>query len=210
MPSFSKILLGSVAAGGVGTGGVMTLRHFSSKEESIKEALKGEDIELISSLAIPKAQYELEYESDKDLIKKEINYQGDKKDEGGAKLKEWCDSKILLPSKDNGDLISKIKKWCSIRTVSNQLSRAGKTLLTASSKADNWNKALQEVKKVKKDRTKVGLDGNWDQNTDTNDINTMKTWCTGKGDEKFLATNKESIYDIVESWCSVNTTNYVN
>ncbi|AEG73474.1 hypothetical protein MHF_1236 [Mycoplasma haemofelis Ohio2] len=106
-----------------------------------------------------------------------------------------------LDSKKNQESLKLVEKYCLIRDLASQLSRKGKTLLTSSSLATDWNNTYTKRKNKSTARADVGLDGaNWDNTQQETDLKKIKEWCEGTSKQDFLAS--EDKYEKLHKWCT--------
>ncbi|AEG73553.1 hypothetical protein MHF_1317 [Mycoplasma haemofelis Ohio2] len=173
---------------------------FSSRNESIQEALK--NVRLISSLtgdALIK-QWQEEFESDKKDIKPLIGFTSDDKEGGGRALAKWCNDQMSLDSVKHPEGLKNVKSYCLIRTVSSHLSRHNKTLLNESNVTE-WQATYNQRKTKKTPKADIGMENDdWSADNYTKELPTVKTWCSTNSVKDFLAS--EDLYTRVLKWCT--------
>ncbi|AEG73486.1 hypothetical protein MHF_1250 [Mycoplasma haemofelis Ohio2] len=203
-----KPLIALGSGGTLATGAYLTKDHWMPSNEkefkSISDALKGRT--LISSLkddALTK-QWEAEFESDKDAIKKLLGDSTLEKQQGGKKLSEWCVSKMSLDVNKNPEVFKNVENYCLVRSVASQLQRNKKTLLDVKSE-DGWSATYKQRQTRSTSRTDIGLtDSNWSGKTETADLPKVKAWCSSNSGGDFLASQEgdNSLYTKVLKWCT--------
>ncbi|AEW45790.1 hypothetical protein MHC_04670 [Mycoplasma haemocanis str. Illinois] len=193
--------LGSVSVASVAAVGGY---YYISKNLSIQEALKNE--KLISSLSVDSVtkQWEEEFESSKTSIKSIIGFNSDDKVEGGKALAKWCNDQMSLDSVKNEGVLNNVRNYCLVRSVSSQLSRLGKTLLGTSNTTE-WSTTYKKRKTQKTPRTDVGLSGEWNGDHETQELPTVKNWCSSNSEKDFVS--KEGLYEKVLKWCTKDGAN---
>lgn len=185
----------------IGISAIGTATYFGGKElfrvQTIKEKLSSDGFKFIPSSS--QAQWEAEFKSDEESIKKIL---GDEATSNS--LKEWCESKFDNSSINNETDLSNVKRWCLIRTISNQLGRKGKKLLVGAHEEGieaKWDATIAKSKNDRsKDREKLGLKGAWDQ-VKNDDKEKIKKWCAINSESDYLV-EKEETYELVEAWCT--------
>ncbi|AEW45772.1 hypothetical protein MHC_04580 [Mycoplasma haemocanis str. Illinois] len=197
MKSVTVLLLGGASATGVAAaaGGYYVL---TSKNPTIKERFKNRKF----IPAEDSKQWTEEFKSDSANIKASIEALKNATDEnGGSKLKDWCESQMELDSVKNPNSLELAGKYCLIRDLASQLSRTGKTLLTNSGSDTEWKNTYDKRKNKTTTRSDVGLIGdNWDNTKQEEDLPKIKEWCEGISKEDFLAS--ETKYDKLHKWCT--------
>ncbi|CBY93174.1 hypothetical protein HF1_11660 [Mycoplasma haemofelis str. Langford 1] len=203
-----KPLIALGSGGTLATGAYLTKDHWMPSNEkefkSISDALKGRT--LISSLkddTLTK-QWEAEFESDKDAIKKLLGDSALEKQQVGKKLSEWCVSKMSLDVNKNPEVFKNVENYCLIRSVASQLQRNKKTLLDVKSE-DGWVTTYEQRKKKTTNRSNIGLEGEWNKPPEQQqDLNAIKAWCSSNSGGDFLASQEgdNSLYTKVLKWCT--------
>ncbi|CBY93209.1 hypothetical protein HF1_12010 [Mycoplasma haemofelis str. Langford 1] len=196
-----------------GSGGTMAAGAYATKDywmptkekvqevKSIRDSLKGR--KLISSLvgeALTK-QWEEEFESDSVAIKSLLKDTSLVKTTGGTALSNWCSEQMPLDADKNPEILKNVEKYCLIRSVSDQLSRKGKKLL---GEGDGWNATYTKRKQRTTSRGDVGLSGEWTNAQESNDLQTIKTWCSTNSAADFTDSGTDSIYTKVLKWCTAD------
>ncbi|CBY93162.1 hypothetical protein HF1_11540 [Mycoplasma haemofelis str. Langford 1] len=201
----SSLLLGGASATSAAAGGYYFL---SSKGAIIKEELKS--FKLISNLdaSAQVKQWQEEFKSDQESIKKAIPTLKDVStpEDGGKKLGEWCSSQMDLDSKKHSDTFELVKKYCLIRDLSSQLKRNNKSVLGKGQDSE-WKAVYQQRKSKKSTRADVGItDTNWPTNNDKDaeELLVIQAWCEKTEKEDFLASDNNSKYDKLLKWCTVD------
>ncbi|CBY93181.1 hypothetical protein HF1_11730 [Mycoplasma haemofelis str. Langford 1] len=192
----TSLLLGGASATGAAAaaGGYYVL---SSKEPTIKEELKSKKFIPFSD----SSQWDEEFKSDSTNIKASIKaLEGATDNNGGSKLKEWCESQMELDAKKHSKSLELVSKYCLIRDLASQLSRKGKTLLSSNSSESEWKATYSKRQNKSTSRAEVNLTGSaW---TETTDLPLIRKWCEDNSKKDFLASNKNDIYSKLENWCT--------
>ncbi|AEG73472.1 hypothetical protein MHF_1234 [Mycoplasma haemofelis Ohio2] len=192
--------LGGASAASAAAGGY----YLYSKDTpvSIREALK--DSKLISTLsgeALTK-QWQEEFKSAKDDIKRDIRDLKDftAEDDGGKKLESWCLKQMDLDSKKHDDTLQLVKKYCLVRDLASQLKRNNKSLI-GKSQSDAWGAVYEKRKSGKSTRADIGLSGaDWPESKQTEELPVIQKWCEDTIKESFLAS--EDKYNKLLKWCT--------
>ncbi|AEG72708.1 hypothetical protein MHF_0432 [Mycoplasma haemofelis Ohio2] len=210
----TNLAKGFAALGTLGTasGGVYLSKKLldGNEDKSTRKHFLDKGRLLISDLSVDEGvvqQWQEEFKSDKDEIKRLLNTAEDGEEKGGILLKNWCDNQMKRGySSTNGDL-DKVEKYCLIRTIASQISRNKKTLLTSKEDDNSKWEATYDKRKTTSlsPRSQIaGLDGEWKdkQNTRDADLLIIKSWCQEKASGLFLAKEKSTLYTPVENWCT--------
>ncbi|AEG73625.1 hypothetical protein MHF_1389 [Mycoplasma haemofelis Ohio2] len=197
-PAASKGLLTLAGVGAAGSG-LAGGAYLLKKTDTIQDHIKSLNLELISSLETSKvsAQWEAEFNLGKESIKASIS-----SIDSWEKLKNWCSESLKAKSEGNGDLISKVRKWCVLGTIEEKLARKKGIEFISDTDSEGWEKIYTD-NSVSTDREAIGLAGtkNDSQNKDS-DKQKIKDFCNTKKTEKFLAETKTTSADRVEKWCT--------
>ncbi|AEG73594.1 hypothetical protein MHF_1358 [Mycoplasma haemofelis Ohio2] len=194
-PAASKGLLALAGAGAAG-GGLAGGIHLLKSTPTIQDQLKS--LELISSLDPSKvdAQWNEEFTLDSERIKAAIPSVN-----SGQELKNWCSDSLKKESKGNDDLIVQVKKWCTIGTIEERLSRKKGKAFIVDTEDTEWEK-IYNNNTTGSDRKAIGLDENKDDSAKKDsDKKAIKAFCTKEKGNKFLAETKTTSADRVEKWC---------
>ncbi|CBY92365.1 hypothetical protein HF1_03570 [Mycoplasma haemofelis str. Langford 1] len=201
----TKSICGGVGcAGVVGTGVYAATKYNEKAIVTVGDHLEKElKLKLISSLSKEestlKAQWDAEFSVDKEAAKKVIGEVTD--NEGGNKLREWCERQLSMDIKDFKDL-SNIKRWCVVGKNIDRLPK-GKSALNSQSQQSDWETIYNSAENQKQEnRKKFGLPNPKDEQNKSTDIQKIKSSCDSKKDEEFLASTKETSYDLFLNWCT--------
>ncbi|CBY93185.1 hypothetical protein HF1_11770 [Mycoplasma haemofelis str. Langford 1] len=200
-------VLGS--GGTLATGAYLTKDHWmpSPKEEKVKtisDALKGK--KLISSLSTSdlEKQWEEEFESDQETLKKLLGDNNLDKSKGGKALSGWCANQMSLDVDKNQGTLKHVEKYCLIRSVASQLERKQKTLLKADQE-QGWKTTYDKRKSTTSKREDIGLTGtDWTGDKESEDLPKVKEWCSTNSFKDFLASDNGALYTNVLKWCTTN------
>ncbi|AEG73547.1 hypothetical protein MHF_1311 [Mycoplasma haemofelis Ohio2] len=197
----------SLALGGASVAGTTALGgyyYLSSDNASIQTSLKG--YRLISNLSreARAKQWEEELESDFSQISKDIpDLKGvSDKAAGGKKLEAWCSKQMSLNSKENSETLALVKKYCLVRSISNQLSRKGISLL--GDDEGQWKSTYGKRKSESSSRSDVNLEGEWQSATEEKDLPVIKSWCSSNRERDFIAADSSNLYQRVLLWCTAD------
>ncbi|CBY93267.1 hypothetical protein HF1_12590 [Mycoplasma haemofelis str. Langford 1] len=198
----TKLLFTLIGSSGVAaTGAYLTKDSWMPPKKSIEDALTGK--KLISSMkgeALTK-QWQEEFESDRESIKGVIGFKDNDKENGGLALSKWCSDQMSLDFLKNQEVFKNVEKYCLIRSVSSQLSRKGKSLL-ADSDASGWSATYAKRKEKSTPREDLGLSKDWVDNKESEELPTIKTWCSKNSKEDFIDSGENSLYIKVLKWCT--------
>ncbi|AEG73521.1 hypothetical protein MHF_1285 [Mycoplasma haemofelis Ohio2] len=193
---------GTMAAGAYATKDYwMPIKEKAQEVKSIRDSLKGR--KLISSFvgeALTK-QWEEEFDSDAENIKTLLKDTSLVKTTGGTALSKWCSEQMPLDADKNPEILKNVEKYCLIRSVSDQLSRKGKKLLGEGDQ-DGWSKTYKKRKEKSTNRAEVGLQETWKEDQESNELPTIKTWCSANSAADFTDSGADSIYTKVLKWCT--------
>ncbi|AEG72675.1 hypothetical protein MHF_0399 [Mycoplasma haemofelis Ohio2] len=159
--------------------------------------MESKNLQLISSLNSD-AQWKAEYEIDKEAVKALI--EGTNDNNGGVKLKEWCESELSKTFKE-GDDLKTVTRWCTIGKISQRIPK-GKTLLdTKASNNTEWE-TIYNKHTGTEDRNILNLSAVKGDTTKADDLTRMKQFCEENQDKDFLVSKKVNEYDLVIKWCT--------
>ncbi|AEW45795.1 hypothetical protein MHC_04695 [Mycoplasma haemocanis str. Illinois] len=201
------VILGS--SGTLAAGAYLTKDSWMSsskkrQEQTIANALQNR--RLISSLQTSDLakQWEEEFESDQETLKKLLGDSSLDKSKGGKALSEWCDGKMSLDVDKNKEIFKNVEKYCLIRSVASQLERKQKTLLKENQEQE-WKSTYNKRKSTSSKRDDIGLNGaDWNTDKESEDLPKVKEWCAANSGKDFLASDNNDIYTKVLKWCTSN------
>ncbi|OAL09781.1 hypothetical protein A6V39_04980 [Candidatus Mycoplasma haematobovis] len=192
-PLIPKAIGSTVVLSALGTGTYFGVKEWT-REETLREKLTKANFRFIKMGE--KAQWDLEFKSDETTIKQELGAHVT----GGDKLEQECQK--MLNSSSDVNLV-KAKKWCGIRSISNQLSRNKKTFLVADNSRDveaKWTATYGKRRTDVADMKKVGLTESWPDNENAG-LAKVKEWCGKQVNVDYSVTNVET-YEVTEAWCT--------
>ncbi|CBY92488.1 hypothetical protein HF1_04800 [Mycoplasma haemofelis str. Langford 1] len=189
-------LTGAAAVGG----GALLFSNISNKTPNTVayHLEKIKNLKLITSLPSSEVnvQWIEEYNIDKEAIKKVLTEINSDDSNGGAKLREWCESQISKEFKGNEDL-SKVERWCTIGKISHRIP-SGKNLISGGASA--WT-SIYDSSTPLKHKDKLQLLDSQESNDKDNNLAKVKKFCEETKDKDFLASKKADEYDVFIEWC---------
>ncbi|CBY92419.1 hypothetical protein HF1_04110 [Mycoplasma haemofelis str. Langford 1] len=204
MTSLAK---GGIATAALGTAATGAYAGSIYLKESVSKRLSDEGYTLISSIKNPEheaLQWKEEFKSDKTAIKTLLKLTDDNDDLGGKSLKSWCSSKLSESYSEKLEHLESVKKYCTLKTIGDWLTRNNKKLLTNDSEnGSKWDATYNKRKTAKTSRALVGLADEWPQDsTDKKeaDLPIIKRWCESTSRTHFKA--YEQTFTHVKEWCT--------
>ncbi|CBY93338.1 hypothetical protein HF1_13300 [Mycoplasma haemofelis str. Langford 1] len=167
-----------VAASGLGISGIGGITAFTVdylfKDKSVKGILARKGIKLISHRLDGNNQmdqWKAEFKIHEDEVKSIIGYNGSDLKQGASSLKKWCEG-ISVKEPSNQKDLENAEKFCSMKSMKDQIQKLGKNYLDEKSSDEDWNKTFQKRQKTNLNR--VNLDRE-------------KAWCKEESKKDFLA-----------------------